>query len=326
MPWTSGALYKDPTKQPVPPGKNRRFHVAVTSNDSKYVQWQMRVMYYWYKKRKAEQGPDGDMGGFTRILHSGREDHLMHEIPTVVVDRLQNEHGFVVLSRPNAFVQWLKQVTIEEDYVLMSEPDHLYLRPIPNLMNGDKPAAFPFFYISPKDHVNLIRKYVGQDTSIRDIHHMDPIGSSPVMLHKDDLARVAPMWHDMAVRMKTDPEADRAWGWVLEMWAYTCAAWLTGVHHDLVPKLQAQPPWDTSLEGFYILHYTYGNDYTRSGKFTPGKIGEWRFDKRSYMGRIPAKNLELPPKGAPESVRTLIQMINEASSVLPNWESGGKES
>lgn len=29
----------------------------------------------------------------------------------------------------------------------MSEPDHLYLRPIPNLMNGDKPAAFPFFYI-----------------------------------------------------------------------------------------------------------------------------------------------------------------------------------
>lgn len=37
------------------------------------------------------------------------------------------------------------------------------------------------------------------------------------MLHKDDLARVAPMWHDMAVRMKTDPEADRAWGWVLEV-------------------------------------------------------------------------------------------------------------
>lgn len=44
---------QDPTKQPVPPGKNRRFHVAVTSNDSKYVQWQMRVMYYWYKKRKV---------------------------------------------------------------------------------------------------------------------------------------------------------------------------------------------------------------------------------------------------------------------------------
>ena len=32
--------------------------------------------------------------------------------------------------------------------------------------------------------------------------------------------------------------------WVLEMWAYTCAAWVVGIRHDLVPKLQAQPPWD----------------------------------------------------------------------------------
>ena len=82
--------------------------------------------------------------------------------------------------------------------------------------------------------------------------------------------------------------------------------------------------WLSSLAGFYILHYTYGNDYTKDGVFTPGKIGQWRFDKRSYMGRIPAKNLELPPKGVPESVRTLIEMINEASSVLPKWETGGQ--
>jgi len=282
----------------------------------------MRVMYYWFKKRKAEQGPDGDMGGFTRVLHSGRPDHLMEEIPTVVVDRLQNEHGFVVLSRPNAFVQWLKKVTIEEDYVLMSEPDHLYLRPIPNLMNGDRPAAFPFFYINPKDHVKLLKKYVG-DLPDKEIMRMDPIGNSPVMLHKDDLAKVASTWHDMAVRMKTDPEADKAWGWVLEMWAYTAAAKVNDVYHDLVPKFQAQPPWDTTLDGFYILHYTYGNDFTDKGVFTPGKIGQWRFDKRSYMGRIPPCPLKLPPEGTSSSVRTLIEMINEACAVLPNWDTLG---
>lgn len=247
----------------------------------------------------------------------------MNEIPTVVVDRLSNEHGFVVLSRPNAFVQWLKKATIEEDYILMSEPDHLYLRPIPNLMNGEKPAAFPFFYIAPKDHIELIRKYVGEHVTNKEILHMDPVGNSPVILHKDDLAKVAPKWHEMAVAMKTDPVADRAWGWVLEMWAYTCAAWVVGIRHDLVPKLQAQPPWDQSLTGFYIIHYTYGNDYTKEGVFTPGKMGAWRFDKRSYMARIPPKNLELPPKAVPETVRTLIEMINEASAVLPKWETGG---
>lgn len=32
----------------------------------------------------------------------------------------------------------------------MSEPDHIFLRPIPNLMRKDAwPAAYPFFYIEP---------------------------------------------------------------------------------------------------------------------------------------------------------------------------------
>lgn len=32
----------------------------------------------------------------------------------------------------------------------MAEPDHLMLKPIPNLATPDKPAAFPFFYINTK--------------------------------------------------------------------------------------------------------------------------------------------------------------------------------
>lgn len=50
----------------------------------------------------------------------------------------------------------------------------------------------------------------------------------------------------------------------------------SGVRHvDLVLHLMAQPPWDARMDlsankPFYILHYTYGNDYTLDGKFTPG--------------------------------------------------------
>ena len=42
----------------------------------------------------------------------------MEEIPTVVVDALDNDHGFVVLSRPYAFVQWAQKFinTIPENY------------------------------------------------------------------------------------------------------------------------------------------------------------------------------------------------------------------
>ena len=47
---------------------------------------------------------------------------------------------YVVLNRPYAFVQWVKQAKIPERYVLMSEPDHIFLRPLPNFMNGEVPG------------------------------------------------------------------------------------------------------------------------------------------------------------------------------------------
>lgn len=62
------------------------FHVALTATDAPYSKWQCRIMYYWYKKKKDL--PGSEMGGFTRILHSGSPDNLMNEIPTFVVDPL----------------------------------------------------------------------------------------------------------------------------------------------------------------------------------------------------------------------------------------------
>ena len=67
--------------------RRRPFHVALTATDAAYSRWQCRVMYYWYKRMQAQPGGEA-MGGFTRVLHSGKPDGLMDEIPTFVVDPL----------------------------------------------------------------------------------------------------------------------------------------------------------------------------------------------------------------------------------------------
>lgn len=80
---------KDPViKMPVERAakKKRLFHTAVTASDSVYNTWQCRIMYYWFKKFK--DGPNSEMGGFTRILHSGKPDRFMDEIPTFVAQPL----------------------------------------------------------------------------------------------------------------------------------------------------------------------------------------------------------------------------------------------
>ncbi|XP_047969002.1 hydroxyproline O-arabinosyltransferase 1-like [Salvia hispanica] len=301
-------------------GRRRRlFHTAVTASDSVYNTWQCRVMYYWFKQQKL-RNPSSDMGGFTRVLHSGKPDRFMDEIPTFVAQPLPDgvDQGYIVLNRPWAFVQWLQQANIEEDYIFMSEPDHLLVKPIPNLSRDGLAAAFPFFYIEPKKFEKILRKFFPEDRG--PITNIDPIGNSPVILRKDALKRIAPTWMNVSLAMKKDPEADKAFGWVLEMYAYAVASALHDVGNILHKDFMIQPPWDTVIGKSYIIHYTYGCDYDLQGKMTPGKFGEWRFDKRSYND-WPPRNLSLPPPGVPESVVTLVKMVNEATANIPNWGS-----
>ncbi|XP_040993534.1 hydroxyproline O-arabinosyltransferase PLENTY-like [Juglans microcarpa x Juglans regia] len=298
--------------------RNSKFHVALTATDASYSQWQCRIMHYWYKKVK--EMPGSDMGEFTRILHSGSPDKLMEEIPTFVVDPLPEglDRGYVVLNRPWAFVQWLEKAKIEEEYILMAEPDHIFVNPLPNLADGIQPAGFPFFYIKPAEHEKIIRKFYPEENG--PVADIDPIGNSPVIIKKSSLEEIAPTWVNVSLRMKDDPETDKAFGWVLEMYAYAVASALHDVRHILRKDFMLQPPWDLNVGKKFIIHYTYGCDYNSKGVLTYGKVGEWRFDKRSYLTGPPPRNLSLPPPGVPESVVRLVKMVNEATSNIPGWE------
>ncbi|KAL8542126.1 hypothetical protein ACS0TY_003112 [Phlomoides rotata] len=319
-----GAFEFDPVMEmPVskkPKRERRVFHVAVTAEDWIYSKWQCRIMYYWYKKNKELAG--SEMGTFTRVLHSGKPDNLMDEIPTFVVDPLPLglDKGYIVLNRPWAFVQWLEKATIPEEYIFMAEPDHIFLKPLPNLIIDEYPVAFPFFYIEPAKHEATVRKYFPREMG--PVTNIDPIGNSPVIIKKDLLKKIAPTWMNVSLKMKHDPHTDKEFGWVLEMYAYAVASALHGVQHILRKDFILQPPWDLEIENKFILHYTYACEYNK-GETTPvpvGVKGDWGFDKRAFLNVVPPRNLSLPPPGVPQSVVTLVKMINEATANLPNWD------
>ncbi|MEW5304340.1 MAG: hypothetical protein WDW36_006957 [Sanguina aurantia] len=336
--WTSGTIGVDINADPASlspklKGPPRKYHIVTTTQGSA-THWQVRVHYYWLNKVKAvcEANGDCEMGGFTRLLHSGQADDLMDEMPTVVVDPLPSsmvEHSwYIVLNRPYAFVQWTQKVKIPERYVLMSEPDHIFLRPVPNFMNGDVPAAFPFFYIEPAkaENVKITQKFTGP-LSKKELEMLAPVGNSPTFMTMDQMVTIMPIWMNTSIAIFKDAEANRVWGWVQEMYGFTIAAYLGGIRKvDLFLHMMAQPPWDTSLElgphkPYYILHYTYGMDYKLTGEFTPGKFGEWRFDKRTYSSRPPPRHMGDPPKDMKNDlVRRLIDSFNEAFEALGCWD------
>ena len=201
--------------------------------------------------------------------------------------------------------------SVEEEYVLMSEPDHLHVAPMPLLATPTKAAAFPFFYINHGDQkfAKIVAKFndVGAPKEA-----FAPIGNSPVMISKEQLREVVPKWHDLAVRMKNDAEADKAFGWVIEMWAYSIASAQVGVG----AAAQGDDAAAAVGRGFkiqgkqaYIVHYTYGQDFDQRGHMTPGKVGEWHFDKRDFSQRRQEGRHPKPPERATPVVKRLIEMI-----------------
>ena len=143
----------------------RPYHLLMTSaGDPRrapaYLEWQARIAHYHYRKLKFEQ-PCSDLGGFTRLLATpgAKPDALVAEIPTVVVRALgygscaECDHGFVVLNRPWALLQYARTAAyreMEESYIFTMETDHLLMRPPPNRATETTPAAFAFYYMTYK--------------------------------------------------------------------------------------------------------------------------------------------------------------------------------
>ena len=92
---------------------SKTYHVILTAQSSKYLNWQSLLMYYHYRKQKDEAarrdgGKGGnDMGGFTRLVASNvNADDVSSAIPSKFVreidrDIVMNEYkGYMVMNRP----------------------------------------------------------------------------------------------------------------------------------------------------------------------------------------------------------------------------------
>ena len=309
------------------PGR-KPFHTLLTAQATIYQQWQSRIMYYHWKKQKARQGACGAMGGFTRLVASekGEADGLEDEMPSYFVPQLSTEvlaaHGhFGVLNRPHSVKLMVERgalARVAEQFVYVAETDHVFMRPMPNLATEETPAAYSFGYMGASASVQPIVEKHSPGTSWRDIQ---PIGPSPIIISKDKLATLTPLWHDLSFSLKKDPTADRRFGWVLEMWGYSIACAQLGYKHKVTREFQIEPGAGGRLSGEQIIyHYTYGIEYTMKGRPQgPNQIGEWSLDKRHYGGAYPPRHLRPPPDGASENARWLLDAFNEASSNIPTW-------
>ena len=323
--------YLQPDYKPVP--QKNKYHVLLPCDGRLYHEWQARVFYYWFKRIKESKDPPA-MGGFTRLLHSGEPDAWMDELPTVVVDPLPRDlekvaDGYVMLNRPYAVQQWVQRYIsqVPEHFVLLAEPDHVFIRAPPLWATYSRPSGYPFGFMdvhSPK-HREIFEKFNAKKVPIKQWH---AVGPSPVMISQKQLKLLAYPWLNISFALRQDPEARELFGWTTEMYAFSIAAAVTPggpKAFTLRPEYMVQPPWDDSLKGnngrrAAFIHYAYSQDFDGEGTFTPAVIGKYHFDKRDYMTKYPPLKTRRPPRSSDnEASKVLIKLINIASVNLPDW-------
>ncbi|XP_044974125.1 uncharacterized protein LOC123442085 [Hordeum vulgare subsp. vulgare] len=57
----------------------------------------------------------------------------------------------------------------------MAEPNHIFVKPLPNLAFDNDRAAFPFFYITPSEHEKIIRKYYPEEREALESWHVETL-------------------------------------------------------------------------------------------------------------------------------------------------------
>lgn len=258
---------------------------------SRYQRWQADLLAYSH--RKACQP-----GSLTR-LWSSRGCPTEFPAQTVWAEPYSPHpvtgDDYAAYNKPAAIQDWLSGVCPPEETVLVVDPDCVFVAPVTATVERGRPAAQPYSYMDPDAYpgADLVSRHCLRPSTVQGI-------GIPYLIHRDDLAVLAPLWLAKTEAIRNDPVSRELAGWTAEMWGYAVAAAELGLVHE--PRnLQLVPTEDRADAP--IVHYC---------EESVDKSGTWRWGKWTYR---PWEPVVPPPEGTPRASVALVELLNEWAAV-----------
>ena len=263
-------------------------HTVFSIDDSSYLRWQAELLAYSHRT-VAQPGPltcvlSGDAG------------------PRPVLERIfytrawsphpQTGDEYPAYNKPGALMTWMREAPPEEATILVLDPDTIFLRPLASTVERGRPIAHPYSYLDPtynEENEAFVRKHCRQPELVQSV-------GIPILIHRDDLAALAPGWWAKTEAIRNDPHSRALVGWTAEMWGYAFAAAELGLRHEL--RVLAQVPFEERVD-LPILHYCYASESADK---------RWQWNKWDYR---PWERVADPPPGVPAASVALVQLLNE---------------
>ncbi|KAL4421895.1 hypothetical protein ABPG77_003697 [Micractinium sp. CCAP 211/92] len=267
---------------------------AAECND--YMTWQSIAVVYTHRKM-------GVPGPIIRILtcdeqalkqYPGVDVVPTHVSPSWTYDKRNND-AYLAYNKPGALIDWLRKAPPKEEWVLVMDPDMVIRDSFTDwgrVYGADRGWAVSLYFGYMRGVANnLSATHIPEvqpctDSLAGPRGRRSDMASGVVLMHREDLKHVAPLWLHYSEAVRDDPLGYKETGdeyakhpgqkpWISEMYGYSFGAAKAGVWHRVDYHAQLYPGYQ-AFDKPLILHYG------RMWELTPARGPAWRYQKHWF--------------------------------------------
>jgi len=210
------------------------YNVAFSAESSYYFAYQAMANLYAFETSK--QSPNAVL---TRLLTSSEPDDFMNRIPTFQEKRDAESLRYSPFNKPDIIAKWFSSdKPPTEEVIVVIDPDNWLVKDLSPIVSkvkeGHAFGSHAFYQNNPKLN-QLWQRYCKVNCD----HKPDAV-AVPYFVHRNDLAKIAPLWREYTLLIRRDMEKNPGlvneyssiqMSWCAEMFAYNFAAAHVGVQH-----------------------------------------------------------------------------------------------
>lgn len=284
------------------------FLILVTATCSPYMDWQSLAAYDAAKAAWPE-------AKVMRLLHcdnTQRHTYKYYNIMPSFYSTDCSKHprtgdSYPPLNRPVALAEFFELYPpekIKETYVVIMDSDTLLRKRMNHVQVAEnEPVAQLASILVPKMYT-AAKTVFGELTpeQLAALPLFD-VGS-PYILHKNDAARLGPIWRLHTNLMREDANCKHALNWIIEMYSFITACCELGFKMKVRSDLQCRFPYDES-GNFCSYHYD-----------TSHEKDSFKWNKRDFLTTDllePTNQTLMPADKAPDShTKQILETINRS--------------
>jgi len=210
------------------------YNVAFSAESSYYFAYQSMANLYAFET--SGQSPNAVL---TRLLTCSEPDDFMDTIPTFQAKREPESLRYSPFNKPDIIAKWFaSDQAPTEEIIVVIDPDNWLVKDLSAVVSqvkeGHAFGSHAFYTNNPKLN-QLWQRYCKVNCDYKP----DAV-AVPYFVHRNDLAKIAPLWREYTRLIRKDIENDSAlineyksiqMSWCAEMFAYNFAAAHVGVRH-----------------------------------------------------------------------------------------------